>query len=167
MELTGPTNQNKMQPSSSNKINYWLQSPASFPVVLGNFRCDVTCQACRENLPRMPRAIALGSKPPPVTQIARTGLGTRLCKACWMKINSWQRLLTFHDVCTFTGFPVKCYLRNKNRNSILMTSGKCVWLVVPLESLEFLESLWSFDLRHHFMGKPLMGLQNLDCFLIG
>ena len=43
---------------------------ASFPVVLGDFRCDVTCQACREN--------SLGSKPPLVTQIARTGLGTRL-----------------------------------------------------------------------------------------
>ena len=43
---------------------------ASFPVVLGDFRCDVTCQACREN--------SLGSKPPLVTRKARTGLGTRL-----------------------------------------------------------------------------------------
>ena len=51
---------------------------ASFPVALGNFGCDVTCQACRENSPRTPRAIALGSKPPLVTRIARTGLGTRL-----------------------------------------------------------------------------------------
>ena len=43
-------------------------SPAavSFPVVLGDFGCDVTYQACREN------------SPPLVTQIARTGLGTRL-----------------------------------------------------------------------------------------
>ena len=41
--------------------------PASFPVVLG---CDVTFQACREN--------SLGSKPPLVTRIARTGLGTSL-----------------------------------------------------------------------------------------
>ena len=24
--------------------------PASFPVILGDFGCDVTCQACRENL---------------------------------------------------------------------------------------------------------------------
>ena len=24
--------------------------PALFPVILGDFRCDVTCQACRENL---------------------------------------------------------------------------------------------------------------------
>ena len=47
--------------------------PASFPVVLGDFGCDVTFQACRENSP-----IALGSKPPLVTRIARTGLGTRL-----------------------------------------------------------------------------------------
>ena len=42
-----------------------VQSPASFPVVLGDFGCDVTCQACRE-------------KPPLVTRIARRGLGTRL-----------------------------------------------------------------------------------------
>ena len=27
---------------------------ASFPVVLGDFECDVTCQACRENSPRTP-----------------------------------------------------------------------------------------------------------------
>ena len=49
------------------------QTPASFPVVLGDFGCDVTCQACREN-----SSIALGSKPPLVTRIARTGLGRRL-----------------------------------------------------------------------------------------
>ena len=55
-----------LRPHSSN-------STASFPVVLGDFGCDVTCQACRENSP-----IALGSKPPLVTRIARTGLGTRL-----------------------------------------------------------------------------------------
>ena len=28
-------------------------NPASFPAVLCDFRCDVTCQACRENSPRM------------------------------------------------------------------------------------------------------------------
>ena len=50
---------------------------ASFPVLLADFGCDVTCQACRESSPRT-RAIALGSKPPLVTRIARTGLGTRL-----------------------------------------------------------------------------------------
>ena len=50
---------------------------ASFPVLLGDFGCDVTCEACRESSPRT-RAIALGSKPPLVTRIARTGLGTRL-----------------------------------------------------------------------------------------
>ena len=55
-----------------------MSATASFPVVLGDFGCDVTCQACRENSPRTPRAIALGSKPPLVTRIARTGLGTRL-----------------------------------------------------------------------------------------
>ena len=52
-------------------------SAASFPVVLGDFGCDVTRQACRENSPRT-IAIALGSKPPLATRIARTGLGTRL-----------------------------------------------------------------------------------------
>ena len=64
----------------SEKLNRQLafelqNSPASFPVVLSDFGCDVTCQACREN---SPCAIALGSKPPLVTRIARTGLGTRL-----------------------------------------------------------------------------------------
>ena len=43
---------------------------ASFPVVLGDLGCDVTFPACREN-------ISLGSKPPLVTLVARTGLGTR------------------------------------------------------------------------------------------
>ena len=28
---------------------------ASFPVVLGNFGCDVTCEACRENSSYLPR----------------------------------------------------------------------------------------------------------------
>ena len=28
--------------------------PASFPVVLGDFGCDVTCQVCRESSPRTP-----------------------------------------------------------------------------------------------------------------
>ena len=41
-------------------------APASFPVVLGDFGCDVTGQACREN------------SPPLVTRIARTGLVRRL-----------------------------------------------------------------------------------------
>ena len=62
----------------SNKTIFVHSVAASFPVVLGDFGCDVTCQACRENSPKTPRAIALGSKPPLVTQIARTGLGTRL-----------------------------------------------------------------------------------------
>ena len=30
------------------------QVTASFPVVLGDFGCDVTCQACRESSPRTP-----------------------------------------------------------------------------------------------------------------
>ena len=59
-----------------------------FPVILGNFGCDVTCQACRENSPRTPCAIALGSKPPLVTRIARTGLGMRL--GYTLSIMVWQ-----------------------------------------------------------------------------
>ena len=51
--------------------------PATFPTVLGDFGCDVTCHTCRENSPRT-RAITLGSKPPLATRIARTGLGKRL-----------------------------------------------------------------------------------------
>ena len=48
---------------------------ASFPVVLSDFGCDVTCQACPE--------IELCSKLPLVTRIARTGLGTRLKDRVW------------------------------------------------------------------------------------
>ena len=50
-------------------MSHFMSFPStavSFPVVLGDFGCDVTCQACRENSPAL------------VTQIARTGLGTRL-----------------------------------------------------------------------------------------
>ena len=50
-------------------------APASFPAVLGDIRCDVTCKACRKNLPK---TIALGSNPLLVTLITRTGLGIRL-----------------------------------------------------------------------------------------
>ena len=38
---------------SSNMADGNQQKPASFPVVLGYFGCDVTCQACRENSPRI------------------------------------------------------------------------------------------------------------------
>jgi len=30
------------------------EASASFPVVLGDFGCDVTCHACQENSPRIP-----------------------------------------------------------------------------------------------------------------
>ena len=60
--------------------------PAWFPVVLGDFWYDVTCQACREN---SPRTLALGSKPPLVTRIALTGLGTRL--GCVHFFGAWAR----------------------------------------------------------------------------
>ena len=53
----------------------------SFPVVLGDFGCDVTCQACRENS-------QLGSKPPLVTRIVLTGLGTMLVTESWVSIKS-------------------------------------------------------------------------------
>ena len=48
-------------------LNYLGGGAASFPVVVCDFGCDVTCQACRENSP-----IALGSRRPLVTLIART-----------------------------------------------------------------------------------------------
>ena len=35
-----------------NYNSYFRRFPASFPVVLGDFGYDVTCQACRENSPR-------------------------------------------------------------------------------------------------------------------
>ena len=60
----------------------WYE-PASFRVVLGDFGCDVTCQACQEN---SLRTIALGSKPPLVTRMAWTGLGTRLGTNNWVGI---------------------------------------------------------------------------------
>ena len=61
----------------------------SLPVILGDFRCDLTYQACWENLLTLPRAIALSFQPPLVTRIALTGLGTRLVK--------------FHKNCENTG----------------------------------------------------------------
>ena len=64
-----------------------VPNSASFPVVLGDFGCDVTCQACRENSPRT-LALALGSKPPLATRIARTGLGTRLKKSVFTEFTS-------------------------------------------------------------------------------
>ena len=42
-----------------------------------------------------PRAIALGSKPPLVTRIARTGLGTRLCPRKQSVLDT-EKLLSFH-----------------------------------------------------------------------
>ena len=58
---------------------------------LGDFRCYVTCQACRDKSHY--RAIALGSKPPLVTRIAPTGLGRRL---------------SFLDVSVRTGQTFRC-----------------------------------------------------------
>ena len=101
------------------------ENTASPTVVLGDFGCDVTCQACRENSPRTPPAIALGSKPPLVTQIARTGLGKRLVRAlelglqvqappqtqalgphtgdlfvCLLSISCWEILTIYLFLCT-------------------------------------------------------------------
>ena len=46
---------------------------------------------------RTPRAIALGSKPPLVTRIARTGLGTRLCVRLWaLNLLLYRILLGIH-----------------------------------------------------------------------
>ena len=41
------------------------------------------------------RAIAFGSKPPPVTLIARTGLGTKLTKSLTNHFNIWLGVLFF------------------------------------------------------------------------
>lgn len=50
-----------------------VRSSASFPVVLGDFVCDVTCLSCRKN-----SRWAFDPKLPLLTRIAQTGLGTRL-----------------------------------------------------------------------------------------
>ena len=55
------------------KVSKKLKGGILLFVVLGDFGFDVTCQACPEN-----SLIALGSQPPLVTRIARTGLGMRL-----------------------------------------------------------------------------------------
>ena len=49
----------------------------SFPVILGDFGCDVTCQDCQEDLPNIAeyRARFQASL---LTRIARTGVGTKL-----------------------------------------------------------------------------------------
>ena len=47
--------------------------------------------------------------------------------------NSWEISRFYHRHATrtdaTTGFPAKCRLRNESKNSILMTSGYCFWLV--------------------------------------
>ena len=51
---------------------YYGAESASFPVVHGDFGCNVTCQACRENSPRM----TIGT--PRLARTAQTCLGRRL-----------------------------------------------------------------------------------------
>ena len=73
--------------TETNELQYWIQNdtaynttstipPASlaFPVVLGDFRMWRHLSSLSGKLSK----IALGSRPPLVTRIARTGLGTRL-----------------------------------------------------------------------------------------
>ena len=69
---------------------YYIHA-TSFPVVLCDFEYDVTCQACWENS----CAIALGSKPPLVTRIARTGLGRRLT---YMQVSFLGTLRTWRSL---------------------------------------------------------------------
>ena len=70
--------------------------PTWFPVVLGDFGCDVTGQILSGEL-------VLGSKPPPLTRVARTGLGTRLGRVSLIQIRQvkttvadWSQLLELH-----------------------------------------------------------------------
>ena len=65
-----------MQKNNEARIN--SINRASFPAVLGDFGCEVTRQLVGKIRQGRPRAIALASKPPLVTRIAQTGLGTRL-----------------------------------------------------------------------------------------
>ena len=51
---------------------YYGAESASFPVVHGDFGCNVTCQACRENSPRMTIST------PRLARTAQTCLGRRL-----------------------------------------------------------------------------------------
>ena len=91
--------------------------------------------------------------------------------------HSLRKQPTFHD--TIAGFPAKWHLRNKHRNSILMTrhypeqGSASVWSCHKGDSLqtnqkhypdlgsdassEWSEFLQSF-LRHHFEGKPSDGV---------
>ena len=56
-----------------------VQPRSQSSTAISDVKSPVACRACRENSPGTPRAIALGSKPPLVTRIERTGLGTTLC----------------------------------------------------------------------------------------
>ena len=54
-----------------------LLNTASFPVILGDFGCDVICQDCHEDLPNIAeyRARFQASL---LTRMARTGIGAKL-----------------------------------------------------------------------------------------
>ena len=47
------------EPEIPEILTKWKAPPTSFPVVLGDFGCDITCQACRENSPSVRVAVGL------------------------------------------------------------------------------------------------------------
>ena len=129
--------------------------PASFPVVLGDFGCDVTCQACRESSPRT-RAIALGSKPPLVTRIARTGLGTRQVRTWVVKrITSLSNSFcsnvakqVAHFCCPFyCSFKNKSAQKEQNRGT-LMKRCPSAFTLPPSARKHSTRTLQSFFSNH-------------------
>ena len=63
---------------------YYGAESASFPVVHGDFGCNVTCQACRENSPRM----TIGT--PRLARTAQTCLGRRLGSQNLTRESEWE-----------------------------------------------------------------------------
>ena len=99
-----------------------------------------------------------------------------------MPISSLSKQPTFGNATT--GFPTKWRLRNEHRNSILMThhysdlGGASDWLNQISHAAQLIRSttqIWVVTRhqygtsvpvsRRHFTGKPVMGSQNVRCFL--
>ena len=98
----------------------------------------------------------------------------QLCCPLWSPLNRLRKQLT---LCNLTNsFPAKWCLGNKCRNSILITmchhptTLNCVVLLIGWSKFSLvawpitMECLCSF-LRHNFMRKLLVVLQNVVCFV--